>query len=267
MAAPKRLTDPARRKLYGPLDKYPNGALGVTKFNLTTVTLPWGMRVTVHRLIAGVLLSACVEADLVSRWNPRRVDSFNPRTIRGSTALSLHALGLAVDVFATGPGVPPPGGVWTPDNGVPADFAEPFLARGFTWGATWTRRDVPHIEWAGGLPRFTSPPRPGVDGASPAPPPVPPAATIEDDVIRQGDSGPHVAALQRLVNGGLGRSGWTDQLLIADGKYGPRSADLWNHARLRAQNALGFDFPEGALEPNTVTVAMVTQWVASLRPA
>lgn len=116
------------------------------------VTTPWGVRTQVHRKVAGVFLAACDDAYRTSRWRPQRVDGYNHRPVRGSSSPSLHGYALAWDFFATGPNVPPPGGVWTPHNGLPADFAACFTRRGFTWGATWARKDVPHLEWAGSPP-------------------------------------------------------------------------------------------------------------------
>lgn len=113
------------------------------------VTTPWGVRTQVHRKVAGVFLAACNDAHRTSRWRPQRVDGYNHRPVRGSSSPSLHGYALAWDFFATPPNVAPPGGVWTPHNGLPADFAACFTRRGFTWGATWARSDVPHIEWAG----------------------------------------------------------------------------------------------------------------------
>lgn len=137
-----RITNAERTRLFGrPGDRS----------YLVTVETPWGIRVPVHRAIVGVFQAACREAERVA-WNPQRIDSFNPRPIRGSTEWSIHSWALAFDFFATPPGVPPPGGVWTPHNGVPADFARAFTTRGFTWGATFNRKDVPHIEWAGPPP-------------------------------------------------------------------------------------------------------------------
>lgn len=122
--------------------------------NLTTVTTPWGIRVRIHRLLVPVFLDACQHAAAeVVEWRPARIDSFACRPIRGtSSTYSLHSYGLAFDFFVTGPNVPPPGGVWTPDNGLPPPFARCFTERGFTWGAQFARKDVPHIEWADGRP-------------------------------------------------------------------------------------------------------------------
>lgn len=121
-----------------------------------TVVTPWGIKVSCHRLIAAVFLQACRDAYTHSPWRPQRIDSYANRTIRGSTSPSLHAYALAHDFFSTPPNVPPPGGVWTPDDPVTVDFAEHFTRRGFRWGATFTRVDLPHIEWPGGLPSTTA---------------------------------------------------------------------------------------------------------------
>lgn len=148
-----RISDTKRRQLYGPVVTHgDDGGLGVASSELRLITLPWGMRVQCHRLLVDVMREACWQADAHSGWKPQRVDSFAPRLIRGGSSMSLHAFGLAFDFFATLPGVPPPGGVWTPDNGVSLEFAEHFVRAGFTWGATWAREDVPHIEWAGSPP-------------------------------------------------------------------------------------------------------------------
>lgn len=132
------LTPQTRNRLYGAPGKVPR----------VWVTLPWGMRVQAHQAVAGLFLDACRDADRECSWKPRRCDGYVNRPIRGSYNPSLHAYALAWDFFATSPGVPPPGGVWTPHNGMPHAFAEPFRRRGFTWGAGWKRADVPHIEWA-----------------------------------------------------------------------------------------------------------------------
>lgn len=129
--------------------------------DLVTVVTPWGIKTTAHRLIAAHFLAACRDAYQTSTWKPLRIDSYNPRPIRGTEddpvpKWSMHSWALAWDFFATPPNVPPPGGVWTPDNPVPADFAHCFVRRGFRWGAEFSRVDLPHIEWPGGLPSDTA---------------------------------------------------------------------------------------------------------------
>ncbi len=137
-----RLTSTERIRAYG----HPGHA------DKVRIPTPWGIPVMCHRLVVDVFTDACNEAAATVAWRPLRIDSYNYRTIRDSAEPSLHGWPLAWDFFATPPNVPPPGGVWTPDDGVPADFAACFTRRGFTWGATWARKDVPHIEWAGPPP-------------------------------------------------------------------------------------------------------------------
>lgn len=125
------------------------------------VATPWGDRVQVHELLAAVFIEACYAAfyDPFCHWLPQRIDSYAPRPIRGTTdTWSLHAWALAWDFFATIEGVPPPGGVWKPDDPLPAEFARHFIRLGFRWGRFFTRQDWPHIEWPGPPPS----PRPTV---------------------------------------------------------------------------------------------------------
>lgn len=126
--------------------------------NTVTVRTPWGMDAVCHRLVADRFMVACDEAAIRSPWRPLRIDSFAYRPIRNSLSTSLHSWALAWDFFSTPPEVPPPGGVWHPNDAVPPDFAAAFTGRGFTWGATFSRRaDYPHIEWATGLPSLPTP--------------------------------------------------------------------------------------------------------------
>jgi len=137
-----RLSDAQRRQVFG--------APCVTR-NLVTVVTPWGMRVQAHHLVAERFLYACRTAHQIARWTPRRVDSYACRTIRGSTAMSLHSYGLAWDWFNLA--LPQPVDVWGPVNAPDRDFRAVFKQAGFSLGSEFTsRQDYPHIEWAGGLP-------------------------------------------------------------------------------------------------------------------
>ena len=82
--------------------------------------------------------------------------------------------------------------------------------------------------------------------------------------IEDGDRGAYVSHVQRLVNGALSRSGWDAPLLPVDGEWGPRSADLYNHARMRAQASLRVDFPEEPFQPTPATIAMLVRYVEKL---
>lgn len=165
-----RVTETERRRTFG---------APCTTSNLRTYLTPWGLRVQVHSLVLPRFSAACALAKRASAWVPRRIDSYNCRQVRGSTAPSLHSYGLAVDFFATEPGVVPPGGVWEPENGVPPAFAAAFERYGFFWGANFTRRDVPHIEWCDGRPAPLLSPTP-----EPTAPTVSPGPTYEDDTMQ-----------------------------------------------------------------------------------
>ena len=85
---------------------------------------------------------------------------FNDRTIAGTDRISMHALGLAVDI---NPALNPylsSEGIWYPDEShidrselAPGMFSvdhpvvQAFIAGGFEWGGTWERPDYHHFEW------------------------------------------------------------------------------------------------------------------------
>lgn len=185
------ITRAQRDKAYGPMTWYgPN--VGVVAERLRSMPTPWGTKVTVHELVASHWAEAMeVAAAEVPEFRPRRTDSFVPRLIRASTAISMHAYGLAIDFFTTPYPTPPPGGVWTPlELRTPeaAAFRAVFARYGFRLGADFTRVDLPHIEWAA-APPTTRPPDP--------PPPaviVPPARPEETD-----DMGATIAQLDTLT--------------------------------------------------------------------
>lgn len=135
-----------------------------TESELVTIDTPWyvnsgryagtRIRVRCHRALKSRLKFAFKLASKFSKFGGgtgrervERIDSYNCRPIRGSETLSWHGKGAALDIFATPPEVPPPGGVWTPDNTYGKAFARCFTDLGFTWGANWTREDRPHIQW------------------------------------------------------------------------------------------------------------------------
>lgn len=183
-----RLTGAQRLAVYGPLVTYQTAdgpRKGAPASALRTVTSPWGLRVRVHHLIADYWLDTAHHAAAeVPEFVPHRMDSFNPRLIRGSTTeISPHAYGLAVDTFVTPYPNAPPGGVWTPpelDTDEYHAWQQVWARWGFRLGSTFTRRDTPHIEWAQGPPgpqhRPVTPPLEPVPAPSPAQP--------EDDMAR-----------------------------------------------------------------------------------
>lgn len=167
--------------------------------------LPWLPRsskgtvqvVVAHPLVADLFVETCHAAAAVSDWVPKRIDSYNPRPIRnyktpagwklGDKGTSRHAWALAFDFFATPSDQWPTGGVWTPDNPVPAEFAQAFIDRGFTWGHHWNRTDDPHIEYSQ-IPRAT--PTQDLDGEM---------IDFLSAMAKQGDVGADVLDLQFML--------------------------------------------------------------------
>jgi hypothetical protein len=116
---------------------------------LVTVVTPWNIAVKVHRLVERRFQAACKLAASASQWRPARIDSYNCRSIRGSTTPSLHSWGLAWDFFDA----VYPKSVWGPENAPHPSFTAAFERLGFSWGGRWEgRRDYPHIEWSGPPP-------------------------------------------------------------------------------------------------------------------
>ena len=139
---------------------------------MVRIRTPWGLNVVCHQLIAKRFAAACEEANRVSTWKPRRIDSYASRPIRGSSTLSLHARAMAFDFFNRP--LPQPVDVWGPTNAPDKPFRDAFKRHGFALGAEYrNRKDYPHIEWAD-VP-------PSEDGVIPPPPPL----SEEDDVTPQ----------------------------------------------------------------------------------
>ena len=126
------------------------------------VTTPWTrpdkqgnpkpITVWVHAAIADRFQKACLSADKHSTWKPQRIDSYNDRNIRGSLSKSQHAFALAWDFFDKPFGEPVD--VWGAKNAPDIAFVRAFENWGFRAGRRWTgRKDYPHIEWHGPLPK------------------------------------------------------------------------------------------------------------------
>jgi D-alanyl-D-alanine carboxypeptidase len=138
-------------------------------------------------------------------------------------------------------------------------FRNETVARNFGWvNPAWAKQrgksyEPWHWEWVG---------RRGLL----VPGPVPRAPGEERKMkIETGDEGSYVAHVQRLVNGVLARSGWDGPLLGVDGRWGDRSKELYNHARMRAQNHYGIEYPEDPFEPSGVTIPMLLMYAVELR--
>ena len=174
--------------------------------------------VLVHPLLVDVFLDACGAATRNSSWRPRRIDSHVVRPIRGlrkprgwkigDEGTSSHSWCTAWDMFATPSDVPPPGGVWTPANGLPAEFAAEFEKRGFTWGGRWKRTDLPHLEWR------QAPPVVSFAAAFDSAGNVNPADWLSS-MLKEGDVGDDVWGLQFVLRA-VGRSE-----VVPSGVFGP----------------------------------------------
>ncbi|MDQ3344561.1 MAG: peptidoglycan-binding protein [Actinomycetota bacterium] len=177
---------------------------------LRRVETPWGVPTMVHAALADVYMEACKEAAAQCSWRPQRIDSYNPRLIRGSSSPSMHGWCLAWDIFATGPTTPPPGGVWHPTDTFADDFARCFERRGFYWGQRFGRQDWPHMEW-------------------PGPPPggrvIPAKDDEEVDVLVPGSNDKKAVELwQRRLGEWLGKPfGANSKYGEIDGDYGPKT--------------------------------------------
>ncbi|HEX6568718.1 MAG TPA: M15 family metallopeptidase [Acidimicrobiales bacterium] len=112
--------------------------------NLTTVELPIVGAARCHRLVVDALAGALgdvVAANLGDLIDPEGfAGCWNPRTTRGSTSVSHHAWGVAVDINAT---ANPTGLASVQDPRLLAIFAR----WGFTDGSDWLVPDAGHIEY------------------------------------------------------------------------------------------------------------------------
>ncbi|MCC6172083.1 MAG: M15 family metallopeptidase [Gammaproteobacteria bacterium] len=71
---------------------------------------------------------------------------YNFRLMRGSTRLSTHSWGCAIDLD---PDRNPLGRRWDPDAGMmPRAVVDIFRGEGATWGGTWRRPDAMHYQFA-----------------------------------------------------------------------------------------------------------------------
>lgn len=141
--------------------------------NIVKVTCPWQLydddnlkvkitNFSMHRKVKDSLDRIFAKAweeiwhkdqDLVEKDNMHRFSgSFVFRSIRGSTHLSMHAYGIALDFAANLTGL---GEKYDPKKGPPMSFVKIFEDEGAVWGGRWkTRPDCMHFQFA----RVTGPP-------------------------------------------------------------------------------------------------------------
>jgi hypothetical protein len=130
--------------------------------NLTKLETLWRMteegvhvqHLTIHRKCAASFLRVLTalweyygnDQELINRHHLNEWDgSFNPRSIRGSTHLSVHAYAAAVDIAAKWN----PMGVHWRDDGkmLPSAAIDAFKGEGWTWGGDFLhRKDAMHFQ-------------------------------------------------------------------------------------------------------------------------
>lgn len=183
----------------------------------------------------------------------RRADTgaYNFRKIRGGKGWSNHSWGTAIDInWNTNPMTNPL------KTDMPMAMIEEIEAirtvdgiRVFRWGGRYTRKkDAMHFEimvtpkeLARGLAGEN--PAPNTPSSKPAP-----AQKEDDDMMKHGDQGPHIAKLQMTINGVLSRSERVHPAhedvpaIKVDGKWGNETSRGLMHAHLRAQQLLGRDW-------------------------
>ena len=221
-------------------------------YDLETYTLAPGVRITTKRVCKPAFLRL---AAIMAKWGytirASDTGAYNFRKMRGSNKWSNHAFGTALDVnWNTNP----------MQNPLKTDMPAGMIAeienirtvdgiRVFRWGGRYTRKkDAMHFEimvtpkeLARGLAGEN--PAPNTPGSKPAP-----AQKEDDDMMKHGDQGPHIAKLQMTINGILSRSERVHPAhedvpaIKVDGKWGNETSRGLMHAHLRAQQLLGRDW-------------------------
>lgn len=137
-------------------------------------------RIVVHQVIVDPLLKALARAvdlgfpiqqaiplddpafrgDDYASMAANNSSGFNYRTIAGTDKVSMHALGLAVDINPLLNPYLAADGIWYPDathierTNRPGVFTadhpltRTFIALGFEWGGSWSRPDFHHFQWS-----------------------------------------------------------------------------------------------------------------------
>jgi hypothetical protein len=117
--------------------------------NITTATMPNGVRARVNRAIVPPLAEAvALSAQQFPGYPIRSIGGYYPRAKRLSQNPSLHSWGLAVDVNSDenrGMGA-------SAVNALPPGFPELWESLGWTWGGRWrgASYDPMHFQWARG---------------------------------------------------------------------------------------------------------------------
>lgn len=109
-------------------------------------------QIRAHRLVVDLMVEAIAKS-LEAGVPPERLTyggSYCWRAMRGSTRLSLHTWGVAIDID---PANNPMGRPWNSVTGLHPTVVEIFEGLGFTWGGRWAmqRVDPMHAQFASGV--------------------------------------------------------------------------------------------------------------------
>jgi hypothetical protein len=123
-----------------------HGQYGAPGTNLTRITTPSGMTASVHKDAAESFQGFLTDLEK-SGYKIRDLSGHNNRNIAGSSRLSQHAFGNAVDI---NPDQNPQYG----GTNLPANVSDMAAKWGLSWGGDWSSRyrDPMHFEWTGRRP-------------------------------------------------------------------------------------------------------------------
>jgi hypothetical protein len=127
----------------------------VAKSLVEVVWLPkkWGKSVRVTRIngVARQLKAISIELDaLPSRFDKYLIPpagTLNCRTIAGTSRLSAHGMGIAIDIATKHSNYWQWGHVGSWHNEIPSEIVRIFEKHGFIWGGKWYHFDTMHFEY------------------------------------------------------------------------------------------------------------------------
>lgn len=135
-------------RIYGPFADYFGRSFGQVSASIVDWVEPSGHFYRVHGRTLGAFQSAAqrINASSASHYTVRTGAAWTWRNIGGSTQMSHHAVGNAVDVNP--PQNPVTSGALITD--MPPAYREAWTAAGFCWGGSWRfSKDSMHYSWRG----------------------------------------------------------------------------------------------------------------------
>lgn len=161
--APPRLNiDPGRvryepffLKMYGDCRK---GETAKTLVDVVWLPKKWGKIIKITRVNSAAKQLAKVSAELdqlhasFDKYLFPPAGTFNCRTIAGTSRISTHGAGIAIDISTKHShywrwGKPNAGGSYIWRNEIPIEIVEIFEKHGFIWGGKWYHYDTMHFEY------------------------------------------------------------------------------------------------------------------------